>query len=400
MPGFDFNTDKADTMDKRYLPDYSGGSIVNLMASIAGRFGHRTGYAQLRQLPASVLKPYKKIILLVLDGMGYHFLQKQGEDSWLKENLHARMTSVFPSTTASGITSFATGLPPDRHAITGWFVYLKELGVVSKVLFCQPRYGGGKFPEAGVDIKNLIGGDPIFDRLKAQSFMVTPGFIADGPFSKATRGRAVPVPYQDLSGLFAGMRSTLKRSRGQAFISAYWPEIDHLCHLHGTDSPKVKAHFRRLDKKIASFWHSVKREDVLLLITADHGLTDTPQQKVIELKDHPDLNQCLSLPLCGEPRVAYCYIHPDREKQFKQYVSSRLGKAGKLYSRGQVIQKGFYGPGPADPRLAERIGDFVLIMEDGWCLKDFLLGEEKVYLKAHHGGTTFQEMLVPLVKAR
>ena len=394
-----FGIKKAVAMEKRYLPDYNGGSIVNLMATIAGRFGHKTGYAQLRQLPASALKPYKKIILLVLDGLGYHFLQKHGENSWLKKNLYARMTSVFPSTTASSITSFATGLPPDRHAITGWFVYLKELGVVSKVLFHQPRFGGGNFAQAGINPQNLIGGRPLFDKLKTQSFIVTPGFIVEGPFSKATRGRAIPIPYDDLSGLFSGMEKTLKRSNREAFISAYWPEIDHLCHLHGTDSPKVKTHFRKLDKKIASFWQSVKGKDVLLLVTADHGLIDTPPQKVIELKDHPDLNQCLALPLCGEPRVVYCYVHPDKVAQFKRYISSCLGTACKLYSRSQMISKGFYGPGPADPRMAERIGDFVLVMEDGWCLKDFLSGEEKVYLKANHGGTTSQEMLVPLIKA-
>lgn len=386
-------------MTKRYLPDYNGGSIVNLMASIGGRFGHKTGYAQLRQLPASALRPYKKVILLVLDGLGYHFLQKHGENSWLKENLYGKMTSVFPSTTASSITSFATGLPPDRHAITGWFVYLKELGVVSKVLFHQPRFGGGKFSGAVIDPQNLIGGRPLFDKIKTQSYIVTPGFIAEGPFSKATRGRAAPVPYADMSGLFAGMREALKRSRGGAFISAYWPEIDHLCHHYGVDSPKVKAHFRQLDKKIASFWTSVKRDDVLLLITADHGLIDTPKRKCLELQNHPALEECLILPLCGEPRVVYCYVHPDKAAQFKRYISSCLGKACKLYSRSQMIKQGFYGPGPADPRLAERIGDFVLLMEDGWCLKDFISGEERLHLKANHGGTTFQEMLVPLIKA-
>jgi hypothetical protein len=399
MSGFNFRTDKADTMDKRYLPDYNGGSIVNLMASIAGRFGHKTGYAQLRKLPATALKPYKKIILLVLDGLGYHFLQKHGENSWLKENLYARMTSVFPSTTASSIASFATGLPPDRHAITGWFVHLKELGVVSKILFCEPRFGGCKFSGAGLDPQNLIGGRPLFDKLKAESFIVTPGFIAEGPFSKASRGRADPIPYEGLAGLFSGMKKALNKSKGETFISAYWPEIDHLCHLYGTDSPEAKAHFHKLDKKSAAFWQSVKSDDVLFLVTADHGLIDTPSQKVIELKDHPGLNQCLALPLCGEPRVVYCYVHPDKVAQFKRYISSYLGKACKIYSRSQMIKQGFYGPGPADPRLAERIGDFVLIMEDGWCLKDFLLGEEKIFLKANHGGTTFREMLVPLIKA-
>ena len=46
----------------------------------------------------------------------------------LSENLIGSMTSVFPATTASAITTFATGLAPQQHAFTGWFMFLKEIG--------------------------------------------------------------------------------------------------------------------------------------------------------------------------------------------------------------------------------------------------------------------------------
>jgi len=385
-------------MEKRYQPDYNGGSILNLMASIAARFGHNTGHAQLKQLSAEKLRPYKKVILLVVDGLGYSYLLKHGSGSWLKENLCGSMTSVFPSTTASGITTFATGQPPSRHAITGWFVHLKELGVVSKILFCEPRLGGGKFSQAGIDIKDIVGSGPIADKLKTKSYVIAPGFIVRGPFSRATRGRAVPLPYEDLPGLFAMMGKALKRDDEGSFIYAYWPEFDHLCHLHGVNSSKVKAHFRELDDSISRFGQSAKRDGVLLLITADHGLVDTPKTKTIYLDNHPQLKQCLSLPLCGEPRVVYCYVHPEKALLFKKYIGDKLKGKCRLYSRDQILSLGFYGPGPFTSRLADRIGDFVLIMEDGFCLKDFLLGEERFYLKANHGGTTFQEMMVPLIR--
>jgi predicted AlkP superfamily pyrophosphatase or phosphodiesterase len=87
------------------------------------------------------------------------------------------------------------------------------------------------------------------------------------------------------------MSSALKRSKGENFISAYWPEFDHLCHLNGVNSPKVKAHFRQVDKKLAKLWQEARTDDTLLLVTADHGLMDTPKQKGIELNDHPGLNQ-------------------------------------------------------------------------------------------------------------
>jgi hypothetical protein len=69
-----------------------------------------------------------------------------------------------------------------------------------------------------------------------------------------------------------------------------------------------------------------------------------------------------------------------------------------MYSRSRIIGEDLYGPGPTDLRLAERIGDFVLIMEPGWTIKDFLPGEGRPYLKANHAGLTDREMLLPLVK--
>lgn len=387
-------------MSKIYRPDYKGGSIVNLMATIAARYGHNTGHPQLKGLSSSDLKPFRKVILLVLDGMGYNYLQKQGKGSWLYENLYCRMTSVFPSTTASCITTFATGQPPCRHAITGWFVHLKELGVISKILFCEPRFGGNKFPEAGVDMKEIIRSPAISDMLKTKSYLITPGFIADGPFSRATRGKAVTLPYGEMQGLFRMMKKAVGQHDAESFIYAYWPEFDHLCHKHGVGSPRVKSHFRQLDRALSEFWEPLSGGDTMMLVTADHGLTDTPRDKAIELDDNPELSACLSLPLSGEPRVAYCYVHPDRVTLFKKYIGRRLGKKCRIYSRKKMLSLGLYGQGPCDPRLTHRIGDFVLIMEDGYCLKDFLPTEDKVFLKANHGGLTSREMLVPLIAAK
>ncbi len=383
-------------MEINHKPDYNGGSIVNLMSSIASRFGYHTGYKELRALPANSLRKADKVVLLVLDGLGYEYLSSHGRGSWIKDNLISKMTSVFPSTTASSVTTFATGQAPSQHAITGWFVYLRELGVVSKILFCEPRLRLGKFTQASIDPKHLIGAGSLFDHIKANGYIVTPQFINKGPFSVATRGRAKSKPYKSLPGMIKAIKQTVKYSKGNVFISGYWPEFDHLCHLHGVNSAKVKKHFLELDEKMASLWKALKDKNVVLLITADHGLINTPKEKYIEIKKHPKLMECLTLPLCGEPRVAYCYVHPDRVQQFKKYIAQELGDCCRLFSRSQMLKREYFGLNPLSSQLSERIGDFTMIMRDDWCIKDLLLGEEEVFLKANHGGLSVQEMFVPL----
>src|SRR3989338_2659804 len=117
------------------LPDYHNGSIVNLMSSIAKSFRVKTLYNPLKILPPKKLK--KNIVLIVIDGLGYNYLK--GKNTILNKFMKGSMTSVFPSTTGAAIPTFFTGVPAQQHAFTGWFVFLKEIGVVAKNLPFSPR---------------------------------------------------------------------------------------------------------------------------------------------------------------------------------------------------------------------------------------------------------------------
>ena len=67
------------------------------------------------------------------------------------------------------------------------------------------------------------------------------------------------------------------------------------------------------------------------------------------------------------------------------------------YSRKEVLQNGWFGTGPVHPMLAERIGDYVLIMKKNYILKDTLVGEAEKVNIGEHGGVSHEEMLVPLI---
>jgi len=378
-------------------PDYRGGGIVNLMASIAGRFGCRTGYAQLRALPAAALRRHRTIVLVVLDGLGYQYLTSRGAGSFLHRHLKACLTSGFPTTTSSCVATFATGAAAERHGITGWFTHLPELGAVSTILFARPRVGGPAFGQVGIDFRDILLTGSLFDRLQAESFVITQRSIAHSDFSRANRGNATVLSYSNLGGFTRRIVSAVRSARGETFISAYWPQIDHLCHHRGVGHSAVTRHFRELDQSMERLSARLAGTGAVMLVTADHGLVDTPRSRFIDLADHPLLSECLSLPLCGEPRLAYCYVRPDKAGQFKRYVRGRLRYCCDLRSRAQLVRRGYYGTGKADPRFAGRVGDYILVMKPGWCIKDFLPNEKSFFLKANHGGVTPQEMYVPLI---
>jgi arylsulfatase A-like enzyme len=155
----------------------------------------------------------------------------------------------------------------------------------------------------------------------------------------------------------------------------------------------VDAGFARLLAELAG-------TDTLVVATADHGFVDTHREKVIELDDHPDLAETLLVPLCGEPRVAYCYVRPSAQRAFEHYVETRLSHCATLARSADLIAQGWFGPGAAHPHLAERIGDYTLVMKDGYAIRDQVPGERRHRQIGVHGGTSEEEMLVPLVVAR
>ena len=121
------------------LPDYRGGSIVNLMASISRGLGApRVGIPEARLLPAHQIGRARHVVLLMLDGLGYEYLVSY-RDALLRRYLLGELTSVFPSATAIAVTTFATGMTPRQHGVTGWHMYMEELDRVCTVLPFRDR---------------------------------------------------------------------------------------------------------------------------------------------------------------------------------------------------------------------------------------------------------------------
>ena len=78
------------------LPDYHGGSIVNLMRSIERTLDARpcdaaAAYPELSALPAEALSGARNIVLLVIDGLGYDYLIRDGAGGALQRHLKARI---------------------------------------------------------------------------------------------------------------------------------------------------------------------------------------------------------------------------------------------------------------------------------------------------------------------
>jgi hypothetical protein len=193
----------------------------------------------------------------------------------------------------------------------------------------------------------------------------------------------------------------LARRHGSArqYVYAYWPGFDGLAHQHGVASPAVQNHLAEIDAAFAAFLQRLAGTDTTVIATADHGIIDSTPEHLIELAAHPRLERMLVLPLCGERRVAYCYVQPQQSGAFERYVHEELASYAECHASAQLIERGFFGLGEPHPRLAERIGHYTLSMKDNYAIKDWLVGERRHAHVGLHGGLSDAEMYVPLAAA-
>ena len=333
----------------------------------------------------------------MVDGLGHDYLQTRS--GCMREHLQGQMTSVFPSTTASAIPVFLTGMAPSQHALTGWHMYFRELGAIAATLPFRTRLGHQPLAAAKLTPRQLYGLPPIFDQLAVASHVVSPNAIVHSDFNIALSGRASRHGYASLEDMFALMTRLVRGPDSRAYIHAYWPDLDSLAHAHGIASPEAAAAFAALDAAFERFIESVRGTGTLVLVTADHGFIDTSPADTIDLDVHPQLRRSLVLPLCGEPRVAYAYVRSGGEEDFEDYVRERLSDRVHCYRSRDLIDQGWFGPGPIHPALADRVGDYVLVTNGRTILRDWLPGEERYVHVGVHGGVSAAEMKVPLVLA-
>lgn len=191
----------------------------------------------------------------------------------------------------------------------------------------------------------------------------------------------------------------LRENPERKYIHAYWPGLDRLAHEFGIGSREAVAHVSEIDAAFGEFLRRIQGSDTTVVVTADHGFIDTQPDQTVELEAHPELARMLILPLCGERRAAYCYVELDQRTRFEDYVATHLAAYADLFESEWLIESGYFGLGPAHPRLHERVGHYALVMKHNAVIKDWLLGERRHVQIGVHGGISEQEMYVPLIVA-
>ncbi len=372
-------------------PDYSN-NIVNLMSSIGTASGVTSPYSPIDSM--DFLKDSTNIVLMIVDGLGYNYLRKYGNGTILLKNLKGSITSVFPPSTGSAITSFLSGLPPQQHGVIGWYVHLKEFGLVSRILPYTNAVDGNIID---LPMSKVIDVKGIFRDIKRECSMIYDRHIVDSVYTRHLAGSARRIGYSDIDSYFSRIGETISKTKKRSYIYSYWPTLDSISHMLGCESPEAKEHLYEFDEKLQGFVETITDSDTTLMITADHGFNDVSLDNVVYTRDHPQLMDCLILPVCGDTRTGFCYVRPSKVSEFERYIERDLSGICNLQKSEEMIRDGWFGLFDAHPMLPSRVGDYTLTFNEGHALMNCFPGLEPPEMTGHHGGVSSDEMNVPLI---
>jgi hypothetical protein len=391
-------------------PDYDGGSIANVPATVAALLG--VPFAGLPPLRDELWRPLagvKRVVVLLVDAWGWNLLAQERENlaGLLGRTAVAdSITSIFPSTTVAALSSAWTGAAPAQHGLVGLRLFMPDYAVITQMLHFTPAFG--KYPNALIKAG-----------LEPETFLAVPGFAeqltAAGVASYAFKGReivnsalskmhdrGVTADYgvSSLADMFVQMRQLLEAKAGEKlFVNAYWPMIDTLSHIYGWNGEPVAAELRAimllLEIELLNKLSLAARRDTAVFIMADHGQVLTPKTQRIHLDQHPRLQEMLLMRPSGEPRTTYLYAKHGRQADIVQYINQELSHAMVAFPAEAALAAGLLGPLPHAAQTAERVGDVIVTMREGYVLLTPPEREKADKMQGRHGGMTEAEMRVP-----
>ncbi|NLD75797.1 MAG: alkaline phosphatase family protein [Acidimicrobiales bacterium] len=330
-------------------------------------------------MPAAALEA-NQVVLLVLDGLGWEQLQDRlALAPTLAALTGGPITSISPSTTATALTSIATGLTPGEHGVVGYRVAVDH-EVLNVLRWTTPSGDARK----RIDPRRF---QPHAAFLNQRPCIVTKAEFATTGFSGAHLADVRHRGYRVSSTMLVELRDAL--AAGEPFIYAYYDGIDKVSHEYGL-ADHYDAELGYVDRLVADVLGLLPR-DAALVITADHGQVDVGHNTIPLASDVVSHVSFQS----GEGRFRWLHARPGRAEALREAVEACHGDTGWVRTRDQTIDEGWWGPSVTDASR-QRFGDVALVAREPVSyIDDADTGPYE--LVGRHGSLTGAEMYVPLL---
>jgi len=423
--------------DDFLIPDYTGGSLVNLIAELERRLTGSAPHPGLHPDLAASIPQADSYVLVLFDGLGDHQLAHPAAASLRADRVGA-IDAGWPTTTTVSMATVATGLTPAEHGLLGYQIRIPEIGHVVNTIKWTTQWG----ERIDYDLWGFLPTPNLWERLASHGIepvTLQPWNFDDSPMSRmlyrgcrferwndadegadiAAELAAVPgrlvffyLPHIDFAAHVAGQESA-DFAVAITIAARMWERLVRL--VGGSNTPHRPLSERPTppqggsDKTNASTpsqggqvprlrrgstphrpaggrsappqGGSDQKNRVVVIGTADHGHVDIPKDRRIDIPKaaHEDRD------FGGDPRAPFVYGE----------VASLAAELGVDWLPREEMEH-WWGPGTRHPGFAGRAPDGVLLPPPGWVVLHRHADERLI---GHHGGLTNEELRIPLLVA-
>jgi predicted AlkP superfamily pyrophosphatase or phosphodiesterase len=352
-------------------PDYSGRSLVNLIAQI------EIGYAGTSPTPGLAIDLAVHVpsapstVFLLIDGLGYDMVAALPETSPLRGALRDRLDASFSTQTSVATATLATGLPPSQHGLIGYLIDLPEAGGVVNTLWWM--LGDG--PDIDLDRSSFLPSPNLVERLAqhgTSAVVIEPEAFLGSPLDEVLYRGARTRGVSDLDDFIA---SCVEESVPGTLVIGYLPYVDAAGHAYG---PGSKQHTEAI-AMVEGVWKALADQ-----LPEDHGLIGTADHGMIKPAEWIDLEPPEDVRLGGDSRVLFLY-----GEGAARYAASLPGTVIDGASSVEL-----WGPEPRHPEFDQRRPHYLVFAPDGVA---FHHPGNPMHLAGDHGGLTNAEVEIPLL---
>ena len=335
--------------------------------------------------------PARSSIVFVIDGLGAHNLAARAGHARFLSSAGSKKDvarTVFPSTTASALTSLLTGTAPGEHGIVGYRALVPDADEVINQLRGWDTDGLDASWQRAV---------PFTERFAAEgrpAFIVSKAEYAGTGFTHATMRGAEFVAATDVAERTRIAADLAARHPG-AFVYVYAPDLDAIGHKRGWQSDEWVAALERVDAAARTLGDALA-PGTGALVTADHGMVDVPRHRHVLLAEGSPLLDGVRH-IGGERRMLHLYAEADAATDLlSRWREAEAGRSWVL-SRDEAIAADLFGP--VDAAVLPRIGDIVVAARSGIAYYDDRLDDKGAQrMVGQHGSLTNEERSIPLIR--
>jgi hypothetical protein len=362
-------------------PDYGHRSLGDVLPAVSRALGVDAGLPD----PGLDLPEAPAYVVFLVDGLGYELLRDHAEEApFLAAHLGDPATVGVPTTTATSLTSFGTGLVPGSHGVVGFTTRIPGTNDLLNALMWSSK----------VDPQEWQPHPTAFARMAAAGVHTTVvnkrDFRSSGLTLAGSRG-AEFVGADRVGERLAAVQAAAGRQPSLTYM--YDGDLDWTGHRYGVASTQWEQQLSMIDAA-AEHLRDTLPPGVRVLVVADHGMVDSPPESRVDTDDEPTLLDGVVL-LGGEARLRHVYCRSGAVDDVVATWRGVLDGRADVLTREEAVGRGWFGA--VDPAVRPRLGDVVVASRGDHSVMSSTAFAYEATLVGLHGSLTSAEMLIPLI---